>query len=266
MFGICAIIKDEPIDHIKEWLCFHITVGVEHFWLYDNESAIPIKESLKHEIGAGLVDVINYPGRSPQMPAYTHFVYNYAKFTKYAAIIDADEFLFPKNKNTLKEVLDQYDKPEIGALNVSWILFGSSGHIEKPNGLVVENYTLAMPKDHIENRHTKTVLIRPGERAARAGTNPHYMTYKNGYVAVNEKFEPVIGALTNHSSEDIVLHHYCLKSLENFKEKISKPRADKFELQRKSLDDFYRFDKDCIEENKDIFRFIPKLKEKLNAV
>jgi hypothetical protein len=262
--SICAILKDEPAGHIKEWIYFHTIVGVEHFWLYDNESAVPIKETLKHEIEAGIVDVINFPGRSPQMPAYTHFVYNYGKYTKYAAIIDADEFLFPKVCNSLAEVLDQYDKPEIGALNVSWILFGSDGHIEKPEGLVIENYTKCMAKDHIENKHTKAI-IRP-ERILRAGTNPHYMVCKNGFVAVSEKFEPVYGALTTHSSEQIVLHHYCLKSLENYKEKISKPRADKFELQRKTLDDFYRFDKDCVEENKDILKFIPELKEKLNGI
>jgi glycosyl transferase family 92 len=266
MFGICAILKDEPIDHIKEWLYFHTMVGVEHFWLYDNESAVPLKECLKHEIEAGIVDVINFPGKSPQMPAYTHFIYNYGKLVKYAAIIDADEFLFPKTGYNLSEILDLYDKPEIGALNVSWILFGSSGHIEKPKGLVIENYNLAMPRDHIENKHTKAILIRPGERAARAGTNPHYVVMKNGYVAVSETFEPVSGALTTHSSEKIVLHHYCLKSLENFKEKIAKPRADKYEFQRKTLDDFYRFDKDCIEKNEDIFRFIPALKAKLNAI
>ncbi len=263
--SICAIMRDEPESHIREWIHYHRLVCVEHFFIYDNGSKIKIVDTLKKEIDAGFVTVINFPGSSAQMPAYTNFIYDYGKLTKYAAIIDSDEFLVPKTRNNVPEILEDYDKGHIGSFNVSWVMFGSGGLIEKipPDKLVIESYTKAMPKDHIENKHTKAILIKPGERTLYAGSNPHYCVYKPNYTAVSEDFKPVINAWADHKSDKLALHHYCLKSLDNFKEKIAKPRADKCELQGKTMEDFWRFDKDCTEENTDILKFATKVKEEL---
>ena len=43
--SICAIAKDE-LD-LEEWVIYHHIVGVNHFYIYDNESKIPIKNILK---------------------------------------------------------------------------------------------------------------------------------------------------------------------------------------------------------------------------
>ena len=36
-FSICAIFKDESLS-IKEWIEYHKLIGVEHFYLYNNNS------------------------------------------------------------------------------------------------------------------------------------------------------------------------------------------------------------------------------------
>ena len=44
-FSLCAIAKNE--DHyIEEWLCFHRAVGVQHFFIYDNDSVKSLRELL----------------------------------------------------------------------------------------------------------------------------------------------------------------------------------------------------------------------------
>lgn len=262
--SICAILRDEY--DIKEWIHYHRLVGVEHFFLYDNDSKIKLSETLKKEIAAGFITITSFPGNGGvQMAAYTHFIYNYAKQTKYAAIIDGDEFIVPKLPfDNIPQILDKYDQPHIGSFNISWIMFGSNGLINKPQGLIIENYTKCMPNDHPENRHTKAILINPGERTLHAGSNPHYMVYKSCYIATSEDFTPVINAFTPHKSDTIALHHYCLKSLEDWKlNKVGRPRADTTQYKGKTIEDFYRFDKDCSETNTNIFRFIPSLKEEL---
>jgi hypothetical protein len=263
--SICSILRDEY--DIKEWIHYHRLVGVEHFFLYDNDSKIKLSETLKKEIDAGFITITNFPGDGGvQMPAYTHFIYNYAKQTKYAAIIDGDEFIVPKSSDNVPQILEKYDQPHIGSFNISWIMFGSNGLIDKPkNKLVIESYTKCMDLQHIENRHTKAILIKPGERTLCAGSNPHFMVYKKGFIAVSEDFTQVVNAFTPHKSSSIALHHYCLKSLEDFKlNKLGRLRADSKELKGKTLDDFYRFDADCIDTNTDILKFIPRLKEELD--
>lgn len=36
--SIAAIVKDE-VEYIEEWIQFHILMGIEHFYIYDNESS-----------------------------------------------------------------------------------------------------------------------------------------------------------------------------------------------------------------------------------
>lgn len=36
--AVCAIFKDEAA-YLREWLDFHLLMGVEHFYLYDNGSS-----------------------------------------------------------------------------------------------------------------------------------------------------------------------------------------------------------------------------------
>jgi hypothetical protein len=46
--SICLIIKDEN-EYINEWLDWHIKIGFEHFYIYDNGSKITIESSVKEE-------------------------------------------------------------------------------------------------------------------------------------------------------------------------------------------------------------------------
>lgn len=257
----CIIARDE-ID-LVEWILFYKIIGVEHFYIYDNQSKVPIKNSFKKEIEDGIIDCINWPGNSNvQMSAYTNCVYLAKNKTKWLLVVDADEFVVPKIKNTLPEILKEYEGPGIGGLGINWQIFGSNGHLTKPNGLIIENYTMAMTKEHIESRHIKTCL--QVEHTVCAAGDPHSYIYKPGYACVSENYELIPGPFSKHSSSKIGLNHYCLKSLEEYKiNKLGRPRADTTKYPGKTIEDFYRFDKDCIEENKDIFKYIPKLKEEI---
>jgi hypothetical protein len=41
----CLLAKNEN-DYINEWLQWHINLGVEHFYIYDNESSTPLVNSI----------------------------------------------------------------------------------------------------------------------------------------------------------------------------------------------------------------------------
>lgn len=257
--SICSITKNET-PYLKEFVAFHRAVGIEKFYFYDNESDIPVKETLKGEIEKGIVKVIDFPGHGKQMPAYTHFIQNYGKETKWAAIIDLDEYLVPQIKDNVPEVLSEYERNPFSAFQVSWRIFGNNDHIEQPEGLIIENYTSASPFTWHENTHTKAI-IQP-ERIIKAGTNPHYCVPKPGYFNVSEDFQEVRNAWTKHSSKKLRLNHYFTKSLEEFKIKISRPRADVASgINGRTLEDFYNFNKYCVEEDISALKFIDKTKE-----
>lgn len=142
--AIGAIMKDEGA-YLKEWLDFHILVGIKKFFLYDNESIDNTTDILKPYIEQGIVEYHYIPGRQKQYDAYFEILDNHSDDTKYIAFIDLDEFLVPVQNKTIPEFLHTLPK-NFTCVVASWVLYGSSGHIEKPKGLVIENYTYHQPQ------------------------------------------------------------------------------------------------------------------------
>jgi hypothetical protein len=64
----------------------------------------------------------------------------YRHDARWLAFIDIDEFLYAKEDDSLLNVLRRYE--QFPGVAVNWLMFSSSGHILKPEGLVIENYML----------------------------------------------------------------------------------------------------------------------------
>jgi hypothetical protein len=135
--AVCSIFKDEA-SYLNEWLKFHHKIGVEHFFLYNDASGDNYLEVLKPWLEANIVTLVDWPLLS-QLKAYNHCLQNNKKNVKWLAFIDIDEFLFSPTKKPLTEILEKYSK--YPAIFVYWALYGSSGHIEKPMGGVIDSFT-----------------------------------------------------------------------------------------------------------------------------
>lgn len=61
--ALCCIAKDEDL-FLKEWIAYHALIGVEHFYIYDNVSSIPIADLLGDWNRSSGITIIRNPGRS----------------------------------------------------------------------------------------------------------------------------------------------------------------------------------------------------------
>lgn len=93
--AVVAILKNEG-PYLKEWLDYHLLAGVDHFYIYDNDSTDNQAEVAKPYVEAGLVDYIPFPGQAMQFAAYNDAVKKFKFQSRYMAFIDGDEFIFPK--------------------------------------------------------------------------------------------------------------------------------------------------------------------------
>ena len=93
--AVVAILKNEG-HYLKEWLDYHLLAGVDHFYLYDNDSTDNQAEVAKPYVEAGLVDYFPAPGKSMQHIVYTEAVKRFKFHCRYMAFIDGDEFVYPK--------------------------------------------------------------------------------------------------------------------------------------------------------------------------
>ena len=143
--SICAIFKNEA-PYLKEWIEFNHIVGIEHFYLYNNNSEDDYLTVLKPYIKSGLVELIDWPYNQQQMECYMNCIANYSSETKWMGFIDIDEFIVPKSTNSVYEFLKHFEKTA-GAVNIYWKLFGTSGRMDRNlSGLVCEDFTVCWPK------------------------------------------------------------------------------------------------------------------------
>ena len=89
----CLIYKNHA-SFLREWLEFHMLVGVERFYLYDNGSTDDHEEVLAPYIEEGIVLLHQWPGAQRQFAAFDHCVETYRNDARWIAFIDVDEFLF----------------------------------------------------------------------------------------------------------------------------------------------------------------------------
>ncbi|MBS7563481.1 glycosyltransferase family 2 protein [Mucilaginibacter sp. Bleaf8] len=241
---ICCIIKDEN-DYLSEWMNYHLKIGVKHFFIYDNESSIDIADTLKKLHLQQYATVIPISGKSMQMKAYQHFLKNFKMLSQWAAFIDTDEFIVPKStKGDLPLFLKDYER--YGGLGINWLIFGSSGLINKTNQSQLSSFTLRSDVTFSTNRHIKSIVQT---KHVRWIDNPHYVIYKKGYFCVNENLQRVDGPFSDTSVEKIQINHYYCRSLEEYQEKIKRGRSDDGDIKRR-LEDFKRHDEpsNCIKD------------------
>ena len=210
---ICAIAKDEDF-FIKEWVEYHLLIGFEHIYIYDNNSSVPISNTLSDYVDSCLVTVIDFPfDMDQQRKAYMDCLQKYGSECKWMAFIDIDEFVVPKQENDIRDVLDRY--VGYGGLAIHWKMFGSGGHTIRPDGGVIKNYDKVVFFDN----HVKSI-VQPS-KVDKVFT-PHSFGYKDGNFCVNEDCIPVASHQSYHISRTIQINHYYYKSVEDFKDKLKR--------------------------------------------
>jgi len=89
--AVCAIMKDEG-PYLKEWLDYHILVGVQHFYLYDNGCTDDTDDILKSYIEAKVATLIRFPGERMQKNAYNDCIARFYNEAKWILDQVVDEF------------------------------------------------------------------------------------------------------------------------------------------------------------------------------
>jgi hypothetical protein len=223
LIAICAIFKDEA-PYIMEWLAFHKAIGVDIFVLYDNGSTDGGPELVRKSRFANNVVLIDWPYSAGQIPAYQHFCMNHAHYFGWVAIIDLDEFLMPIDGDSIRKLLADPRYADYSAILPQWLVFGPSGHQRRPEGLVIESYTLRLPEHFAASRHVKS-LVR-GRTVMSAGSTPH-IVHVSGPTC-NTRGETVYSHAEQPDSchEVMAINHYFTKSREDWLAKVRRGKAD----------------------------------------
>lgn len=141
--SLCCIFKNEE-KFLDEWIRYNLVIGVDHFYLYNNNSNDSFLNVLKPYIDNGIVDLIDWPFDHSQMEAYEDCYNKYKNETNWLTFLDVDEFVCPISTDNIKTWLSNY--AHYPGVAVYWRQFGSNGKlIHDYNQLVIEQYTQCWP-------------------------------------------------------------------------------------------------------------------------
>jgi hypothetical protein len=230
--ALCLAIKDQSLD-LLEWLTHHYHhLGIRRFYIMDDGSSPPLSE-LTLPIPASAVTFQYIEPAERQQWMQLHVYNTCAKMHghkhTWMGFIDADEFLEVREPETLKSILEELDKDEtVGALGVNWQIHTSSGLLKRPTS-ARKSFTDCIsdpPSNHgietgTENEHIKSLVKMKYYKQA---ANPHKFHLLNDTVTVGERGDEIEGKAWRipASREKIAIHHYSVKSLEEFEQKMNR--------------------------------------------
>ena len=133
MFKNCA-------KYLENWIKYHKSIGIQHFYLYDNESN---DTELLHEVCEkykSIVTLTRWPfpyvrkpsGISGQTTAQNQCIYKYGHNCSWIGLTDLDEYIFSK-ESSLINVLKANKEKDIGGFLMPCMWFGCSFHVEYEN-------------------------------------------------------------------------------------------------------------------------------------
>jgi hypothetical protein len=265
--SICAIFKDET-SYLREWIEYHKLVGVQHFYLYENENeSDDFFAVLNPYIDSGEVTLIHWKDQNKdkwgdlidawvsttQVTAYEHAIWMSQGKTKWLAFIDIDEFIVPVKEDSIVDVLAKYEDRFPG-VEVLWDIFGTSNiEVIPSDKLMIEIMNKRCSKIHM-NYDRKTIL-KP-EFYNGFFQPPHDCLY----VGESEAYELDI--------DEMVINHYinrCNSYFFNVKLK-NKMKMKNQKIENWQIHDLMALGNDEEDTRKVVQRFVPALKKKLGML
>ena len=240
--AVCAIAKDEG-PYFQEWIEWHLSQGVERFYIYDNESSDGTREILEPYIQKGIVVYKYWPGYRRQLAAYDDCLENYRFDSRWIAFIDLDEFIVPIKDASIPDFLKRFEN--FAGVEINWLIYGSGGMKTKMPGTMMERFKRHSKPGHRLNRHVKSI-VDPRRVFTMIGC--HEAAKISGYIA-DSHGEPVRKNFRERvPQQDIIrINHYAVRSYEEFIEKQARGRASG--TQRTVKDEYFnQYDLNDVEE------------------
>ncbi len=231
-----ANMRDET--NINEWCAHHLLMGFDLIYIFDHKSVTPIKNILSPELKDKVIvercELENSYFTRSQNKTHIKNMKTYF-MTRSIGIartfradwfihIDADEYFVLNNYDNVKSFLNEYKNADSVAVN--WLFFGTNGHIETPQGLVIENYTKST---NLLDQHIKT-FVRP-EKVTHT-SNPHFyfITDPNRSVTTDHTImhrgSPFYKINKTYYAVDAYIAHYIYQSEEMYKKRKVNRNSD----------------------------------------
>lgn len=201
---------------LREWVVYHAPLGVQRWFIYDNNS----EDGLKNEVESLNSEGFNitshpWPWIKTQEAGFSHCVLRSKRECNWVAFFDVDEFYyFPPSKshkrskintplNSLEELVAEYSN--FGEIRTKCRSFGPSGLSARPSRGVTVGYTCRLKSTE---RHKSIIKLEAVE--ITLANVVHHFKLRKGFVSKNV------------AESRVVINHYKYQAWDAFKSKFSR--------------------------------------------
>lgn len=256
--SVCLCIKNEA-KYMPEFIEHYIKQGVDHFYIVSNNSNDNIEEVLSNynDLITLIIDnrdmsiLINDSGTNGHKKLLDeHFYPLLIKETKWAILIDADEFMFGKNGYTIKKYVSELED-NIGCVYVIWNIVNPT----MSDGLITETFSTKQNLKRINHDLLNTLswniknandfgksIIRSSMLCEEKKLWLHkiYSTgitinnYNNIITSNYDNYNNILKSEETYANLKISLNHYAIRNYEDY---IKKEKQQNTVLGKKAFID-----------------------------
>jgi len=166
--SVIVTMNSNEID-INEWIVHNLLLGFEHIYIYDDNSNPKISDIISelpkeyqkvtiyrldshYEINKKEYktdeetkdlkyfdkDIYAKHKHNKQRYLMNYFLKHHKGVSKYCFLCDIDEFLYLRDDTSINDYLQKMEDYDI--IRIQWVYYGTSFYIEKPKGLLVDNF------------------------------------------------------------------------------------------------------------------------------
>lgn len=239
--ALCVAIKDQHAD-MQEWLVHHYYhMNVSRFYIMDDRSDPPLSTYQNYSIPRSALTFNHYQEKAATLPPGNMQLWIYEECNRlygdkhaWMGFIDVDEYLEVRTKNeTFQDILEHLDEDEnIGQLSVNWKTHTSAG-LPTPPESVRQGFVLCTDEELDEsrgdkwlNRHVKA-FVKSGYMVSII--TPHFFKLKGNAITVGEDEQEVSPGFAWRipvTRNRLSLHHYTVKSRQDYAEKLARWKSD----------------------------------------
>ena len=224
--SVCTIFKNEA-PYLREWIEFNHITGIDHFYLYNNNSEDDYLPVIQPYIDSGLVTLVQWPKNQAQMECYNDCIEKYKGETQWLGFIDADEFIVPIETNSIYEILKPFENKR-GSVKIYWKMFGTSGLLQRdPDTLVTEKFVVAWPKYYSVGKcfYNTKYDFDFTDKKNRILHHLLWTNHRGKRIPPVNAFDKICLEGTDHVRNDchpVQINHYFTKSYEEYAMKKAK--------------------------------------------
>ncbi|HEX3899453.1 MAG TPA: glycosyltransferase family 2 protein [Mycobacteriales bacterium] len=227
---------------IAEWIAYHLAVGFDTLILYDNASTDATRHVAGKMAQVGDVRCLDWPRRhqSAHTEAIDDGLKRFGAEFDWMFFFDVDEFVLPIEHPSIAQVMTSYGS-DVAAVGFNWLMYGSSGLAEQPDGsLVIEAFRRHSAPSFEPNALVKSA-VRP-DRALRC-LSSHAFEVDGRYVAGDgddaDWLFPGRTANAPLRYGGARINHYFTKSRSQWEAKLARGYVDA----ERNVSDFLAYDR-----------------------